>query len=434
MTAPRESRSTLQLVEEHCAHFRHLFAEVRTFEHFQELHIGLLSQLPRKSLPAIARLLNMPNAQGLHNLLVTQHLSTADLGATRQQLVRHILGERTVTLMVDETGDPKKGTTTDYVSRQYLGRLGKIDNGLVTVHLVALVEGLTLPLTWRVFKPKGRLRQGDTHLSKIALACQMLEEVAQWGLQVELVVADSLYGMASEFVRTLQRLRWDYVLALRSDFGMYLPEGQEVMKKSWVQVERHFNDGTTEERWAQELVWGTERTERYVVLTTHPQTQPESSTSFVRVGLSGDDWLERLSDAYGRRTWVEATFRNQKTELGWHDWRLTRWEHIERWYELVLSVYTMVSARAFERLDSVKAREPASNTPCAEPTQGSAATPSIPGWRGSRGWVNTLRDIQNWVQPLAAIAVLMKWSAVLSLEHAPLHDALTQLCSMTFPQ
>lgn len=32
-------------------------------------------------------------------------------------------------LCIDETGDKKKGTTTDYVDRQYIGNLGKIENG-----------------------------------------------------------------------------------------------------------------------------------------------------------------------------------------------------------------------------------------------------------------------------------------------------------------
>jgi SRSO17 transposase len=41
--------------------------------------------------------------------------------------------ERKIFLIIDETGDPKNGKVTDYVARQYLGRLGKIDNGIVAV-------------------------------------------------------------------------------------------------------------------------------------------------------------------------------------------------------------------------------------------------------------------------------------------------------------
>ena len=61
MTAPRHAEPTLQFIEEHCEKFRDLFEEVRTFENFQALHLGLLSQLPRKSLPALAKFLGLPN-------------------------------------------------------------------------------------------------------------------------------------------------------------------------------------------------------------------------------------------------------------------------------------------------------------------------------------------------------------------------------------
>jgi SRSO17 transposase len=36
-------------------------------------------------------------------------------------------------LVLDDTGDRKDGTATAHVARQYLGSVGKIDNGIVAV-------------------------------------------------------------------------------------------------------------------------------------------------------------------------------------------------------------------------------------------------------------------------------------------------------------
>ena len=36
-------------------------------------------------------------------------------------------------LIVDDSGDRKDGTATAHIGRQYLGRYGKTDNGVVTV-------------------------------------------------------------------------------------------------------------------------------------------------------------------------------------------------------------------------------------------------------------------------------------------------------------
>jgi SRSO17 transposase len=40
-----------------------------------------------------------------------------------------VLQEREIILLIDETGDKKKGNKTDYVKRQYIGNLGKTENG-----------------------------------------------------------------------------------------------------------------------------------------------------------------------------------------------------------------------------------------------------------------------------------------------------------------
>jgi SRSO17 transposase len=37
-------------------------------------------------------------------------------------------------VIIDETGDKKKGDKTDYVKKQYIGNLGKIETGIVSVN------------------------------------------------------------------------------------------------------------------------------------------------------------------------------------------------------------------------------------------------------------------------------------------------------------
>lgn len=63
------------------------------------------------------------------------------------------LNGQAITLVIDETGDRKKGKTTDYVERPYIGNLGKIENGIVSVNAYGLVEQLTFPLMFKIFKP-----------------------------------------------------------------------------------------------------------------------------------------------------------------------------------------------------------------------------------------------------------------------------------------
>lgn len=122
-----------------------------------------------------------------------------------------------ITVIIDETGDRKKGNKTDYVSRQYLGSVGKIDHGVVSVNAYGLYKNITFPLLCKIFKPKGTLKAGDIYRTKIEIASEMINELIAYGFKIELVLADSLYGESSLFVRTIEEHNLSYVLSIRSN-------------------------------------------------------------------------------------------------------------------------------------------------------------------------------------------------------------------------
>jgi len=142
----------------------------------------------------------------------------------RRELILKIVKERKIVIIIDETGEPKKGKATDYVARQYLGRLGKIDNGIVAVVSYGLVDGLTFPLMFEIYKPKERLKLNDSYLSKPQIASQMIREIKAMGFEIDCVLADSLYGEStSTFIRCLQGLNLQVAVAIRSNHGVRLP-------------------------------------------------------------------------------------------------------------------------------------------------------------------------------------------------------------------
>ena len=83
----------------------------------------------------------------------------------------------------------------------------KIENGIVSVNAYGIVGQLTFPLLFKVFKPKHRLKAGDTYQTKLQLAQSIVEELVAFGFKIELVLADSLYGKSHRFVRLLDRLK-----------------------------------------------------------------------------------------------------------------------------------------------------------------------------------------------------------------------------------
>jgi len=158
MVEPRLPQSTVRFVDNYCRVYQHLFSDVRSFEAFTSLHLGLVAPLPRKSLPAIAKAVGLPNDQVLHHFLTHSPWQVEAVRYQRLSLILEQIQQQPIVLVLDDTGDRKKGKTTDYVDRQYIGNVGKVDNGMVSVNAYGVLGDLTFPLLFKVFKPRRRLQ------------------------------------------------------------------------------------------------------------------------------------------------------------------------------------------------------------------------------------------------------------------------------------
>ncbi len=52
MVERRQPKPTVDFIDEYCQHYRNLFSDVRGFEAFKYLHMGMISDIKRKTLPA----------------------------------------------------------------------------------------------------------------------------------------------------------------------------------------------------------------------------------------------------------------------------------------------------------------------------------------------------------------------------------------------
>lgn len=71
MVQPRPAAPTVKFVDKYCQWYKNLFPDVRSFEAFKYLHVGCISELKRKTLPEIEKIVGLDNQQGLHHFLIT---------------------------------------------------------------------------------------------------------------------------------------------------------------------------------------------------------------------------------------------------------------------------------------------------------------------------------------------------------------------------
>ena len=185
---------------------------------------------------------------------------------------------------------------------------------------------------------------------------------------------------------------------------------KEVTAEPWQTFKRTFSNGETEVRYRREIIYGIRRSVRYWELTTNPETLPDNSTVFVMSNAPAIK-LDEIGDAYGERTWVEYGLKQSKDGLGWADFRVTNYKQIERWWEIVMSAFTMVSLFA----DAFNRECPISHQVFAR----------HPWWDNQRGWKNLLNNLRLVVEPWISSNRLNRWLAVFDIP--PLREGFDQL-------
>jgi SRSO17 transposase len=75
----RDAQPTVAITDKYSAEYKDLFKEVRNYECFKYLHLGIMSPIKRKSLPEIAKVVSINSAQSLHYFLANSDWSVDKL-------------------------------------------------------------------------------------------------------------------------------------------------------------------------------------------------------------------------------------------------------------------------------------------------------------------------------------------------------------------
>ncbi|AWM35698.1 hypothetical protein GobsT_66180 [Gemmata obscuriglobus] len=214
--------------------FRAHFRSAPTFEHLRTYSRGLLSDLPRKTAEPVALAAGTP-VRTLQEFLRDHRWDHVALGDDLHKRIARTLstqpGDETGTVgLIDETSALKKGDRTPGVARQYLGCVGKVDNGIVTVHLgvargsyrTLLDADLYLPADWSADRPRCQaagLPDDVAHRPKWRMALEQVDRARTNGVHLDWLTFDSEYGKSPEFLRGLGERRQPFVGDVPSTFS-----------------------------------------------------------------------------------------------------------------------------------------------------------------------------------------------------------------------
>jgi SRSO17 transposase len=189
---------------------------------------GLLADLPRKNCWTLAEHAGDATPDGMQHLLARAVWDEDKVrDDVRDYVVEH-LGDPEATLVIDETGDLKKGTHTVGVQRQYTGTAGRVENAQVAVYLVYATDAghgvvdreLYLPRSWTDDRKRCRAAGVPDQVgfaTKPELATTMICRALDAGVPAAWVTGDEVYGNSPGLRAELEARRVGYVLAVARD-------------------------------------------------------------------------------------------------------------------------------------------------------------------------------------------------------------------------
>jgi SRSO17 transposase len=345
-------------------HFRPCFLQHRTAGHFDSYCRGLLSDLPRKSVEPIAL------ACGTAVRTLQEFLTTAawDHDQTRDRLQRRLAAHLDALPadplgtvgVIDDTSCLKQGNQTPGVQRQYLGCVGKVANGIVTVHIgvakghfQALLDAdLYLPQAWD--QDRQRCRQAgipDTvrYQAKWRIALDQLLRLHANGVRFDWLTFDEGYGGKVPFLSVLSLAGQRFVAEVSVSFAVQTAGAPGGRRSDAVLTAEDARRGC-----------------RYRIRRrTHPDAWWRAASQLVQVRGHGyalvvavneataevkyfvtnatTEPLARVLQVAFRRATVEHSFRLAKTEAGLTHYEGRQYVGLERHLVLALIVMAFVS-------------------------------------------------------------------------------------------
>lgn len=210
-------------------------------------------------------------------------------------------------------------------------------------------------------------------------------------------------------------LKLPFIVAIRSNHVVWLSPGERVRYNRWFAYEQSLSHRPPENRYIREIIFGKRRDLRYFEITKD-DTDPESAdTWFIMTNLPGKI-QQTLGNLYSLRTWIEYSFKQVKDQLGWADFRLTDYNSIEKWWEIVFSAYLLVSLQALQFKSSPI--NSATNTNLTEQRDGTSSRKEFSqhlAWEQGTNWKSALNNLRLIVQPDIFWCLIEPWLKVFQI-------------------
>jgi len=334
---------------------------------------GLMQAGSRKNMDRMAEVVPEAKSRNLQQFLTHSKWNSSEVIEHVARDADELLGHRRdACLLIDESGFAKQGRGSVGVCRQWLGRLGKVDNGQVAV-FGALSNGeFATPVDVRLYLPEQWVEDPDRcqqagvpetkrqFRTKPELGLEIVRHGRENNLRFGWVGADAGYGKGPGFCNALDEMGEAFVVDVHADFHVYLQDPQPYVPEKTHNRGRPLTKYRTDQesievrnvltsipaqRWKtvtlrkttrgvlkvricrmRVYVWDgkSEKAKCWTLIITKTLgANPDTKISLTNV--SKHTTLRRLGWMQRQRYWIERVFEDAKSECGMADYQVRKW-------------------------------------------------------------------------------------------------------------
>lgn len=349
--------------ERWCQRFDDVFthkAQKREFRHYLG---GLLGESERKNIFQMAENAVEVTYHRLHHFLTEAPWSNSKINERRLEIMNKCSQRRIsrgFSLIIDDSVHRKSGNFTDGVGRQYIGEIGKTDNGIVVVTTHLYDGRKSLPLDIELYQHANSLTEGkqDPEFEKKPeLAIKLIDLTLQRGYQPGIVIVDAGYGNNTSFLLELEKRQLKYLGGLaknrkvtitHQDNIQQIIRGDELAQilpvEAFTEIKLNLDKPKTVWVVTREVEISQLKGKRNIAIVMNAATFSQATDidyfiTNVSSSIVNPEWIV---DTYGSRNWVEVFYREAKGWLGLKEYQVRDKRSLLRHFILVFCAYTFI--------------------------------------------------------------------------------------------